>query len=186
MSIVVEQANIFAEIQGYLISSALELFEAYGVRVEHEPRGMLDTTPRSVMATIGFAAEGLRGALVLVSTHEVVASLQPEVLRATDAPQEIVLRDVFGEFSNMLLGRLKNKLLPRGVAALLATPTTMMGERLPVPVPYSGLSAWHRFSGGVGDIFVRLDATMDPQLILESPPMPDAGPPLAEGEMLLF
>jgi len=177
---------MFAEIQDYVIVAALEMFDAHGVPVEHESVGMLDTTPRNVMATIGFAAEGLRGALVLVTTQKVVATLQPDVLKNTGFPDEVVLRDVIGEFSNMLLGRVKNKLLPRGVAALLATPTTVIGENLDLPAPRSGLSAWHRFSGGVEDIFVRLDATLEPEFTLETPADADAAPQLAEGEMVLF
>jgi hypothetical protein len=59
----------------------------------------------------------------------------------------------------MLIGRMKSRLVTRGVAPLLSTPTTIFGDDLQLPVSKSGMSAWQHFSSSAGDIHVRLDAT---------------------------
>ena len=102
-----------------------------------------------------------------------------------DVPSEASLRDVLGEFCNMLSGRMKNRLVTRGIAPLLSTPTAVFGDDLKLPVPTGGVSAWHRFSSKAGDIYVRLDATFEADFTLR-PEDPVAEPPLNEGEMVLF
>ena len=178
-----KQTLIFAELQQYVVDATLDLFRTSGWRVVHSPAMDVDTAPRMVMAVIGYAAEGLRGALVLLADARVADALRPDVLRAL--PDEAVLRDVLGEFSNMIVGRLKNRMANRGVAPLLATPTTVFGEGMELPVPRSGLSAWHRFTGSTGDVFVRLDATLSEEFAL-TPQMDALEEPAAQGDVLFF
>jgi hypothetical protein len=186
MSMLERQAAIFMQMQTALQDAALELFAAYGVPVSYSPGGSIDTRPRTVMATIGYATEGLRGALVLVASQATVATLQPDVLRFTGAAgSELTLRDVLGEFANMLTGRMKNKLLRRGMAPMIGTPASIVGEDLELPAPRSGVSAWQRYSGATGEIFIRLDATLEVDFALGLS-AEDAAPPMAEGEMVLF
>jgi CheY-specific phosphatase CheX len=186
MSMLEKQAIIFMEMQTALQRAALELFAAHGVAVSYSPGGDIDTKPRTVMSTIGYATNGLRGALVLVASQTTVAALQPEVLRMTAmASTEMTLRDVLGEFANMLTGRMKNKLLRRGIAPMIGTPTSILGEDLELPAPRSGVSAWQRFSGPTGEIFIRLDATLEADFALGIA-AEDAAPPIAEGDMVLF
>ena len=122
------------------------------------------------MAVVGYAAPMVRGALLLLTARDVVATLQPPELR-TGAPSEASLRDVLGEFCNMLAGRVKNRLATRDITPLLSTPTTIFGDDLQLPAPTSGMSAWHRFSSAAGSIFVRLDATFEVEFSL--PPADD-------------
>ncbi len=96
-----------------------------------------------------------------------------------------MLRDVLGEFSNMLIGRVKNQLVTRNVAPLVATPTTIFGDDLTLPAPTSGMSAWHKFASPVGDLFVRLDATFEKEFALD-PIDGNAAVPLTEGDMTFF
>lgn len=186
MSMLAKQAATFAELQQCLVTAARDLFDAHGIEVQHTPEGAVDPTSRSVMAIIGYAADGLAGALVLLCSEHVVGVLTPDVLRLrADIAADNALRDVLGEFANMLVGRIKNKLVARGIVPLLATPTTVIGEGLQLPVPRSGMSAWHRFSSSVGDIFVRLDATLGSEFELGDHSEAQS-PAIAEGEMVLF
>jgi CheY-specific phosphatase CheX len=180
-----DQAKAFAAVQKYLVSATRDLFEGYGMPVTHSLGGSVDTSGPSVMAVIGYAADGMRGALVLLTARAIVDKLRPEELRAVRVPEDTVLRDVLGEFSNMLLGRLKTQLSARGVVPLVTTPTTIVGTGLELPAPKSGLSAWHRFSSQYGELFVRLDATFDPSFVLMPEQRPSAPPP-REGVMVEF
>jgi hypothetical protein len=184
MHTLAEQAQSFAEIQDYLVRGAIQLFGGYGVPVEHSIGGSaVAIQGPAVMSVIGYAAPTVRGALLVLTSHALVAALQPEEIRRT-SPTEALLRDVLGEFCNMLLGRVNNQLAARNVALLVATPTTIFGVDLDLPVPRSGLSAWHRFASGVGDIFVRLDATFEPEFSL-APAESRVNLP-SEGELVLF
>ncbi len=178
-----ESAQTFAQIQQYLVTGTVDMFAASGISVEHESGGSAEVKGASVMAVTGYAGDHVRGALLILASSEVVSALEPQEVRASGAPLEASLRDVLGEFSNMLLGRVKNQLCLRAVAPLLTTPTTVIGNDLQLPVPRSGMSAWHTFTCHAGSIFVRFDATFDPDFALD----PDRKAPMVlEGEMVLF
>ena len=185
MSALTDRAQSFAEIQECLVKSALDLFGAYGMRVDYSLGGAAEVSGPAVMAVMGYADRGVRGALLLLASRGVVDALMPVEARGALVPVEVSLRDVFGEFANMLLGRVKNQLVARFMAPLLTTPTTVFGDDLELPAPRSGMSAWHTFAGAGGDIFVRFDATFEGDFKL-SPPGAGEAPTLAEGEMVLF
>jgi CheY-specific phosphatase CheX len=185
MRVLADRGTWFAEIQEHLVEAATDLFRAYGNPVDHSLEGCVDTTGENVVAIIGFGARGVRGAVLLLAPHQVVDGLQPEGMRALDCPEDALLRDVLGEFANMLLGRIKNQLAMRALSPMLATPTTMLGRDLVLPAPRSGLSVWHRFAGATGDIFVRLDATFEPDFALGAVGPAPLGS-MREGEMTLF
>ena len=181
-----DQATWFAEIQKYLVAAACDLFGAYGVPVQHSFGGAVDTRGQSVMSVLGYGAESVRGSVVLLTSRHVVDVLRPAELQASGlATEDVLLRDVLGEFANMLLGRVKNKLSTRSFAPMLATPTTVLGDDLALPAPRSGLSAWHRFAAAEGDIFVRLDATFEPHFALDAAAS-SAAQPMREGDVFLF
>jgi CheY-specific phosphatase CheX len=180
-----EQAQYFAEIQEYLVKGSLDLFEGHGLPVEHAIGATaVNIGGPSVMAVIGYAALTVRGSLLLLTSRSVVAALQPAELR-TEPPTEALLRDVLGEFCNMLIGRMKIRLVSRGIAPLLSTPTTIFGDDLKLPIPTSGMSAWQRFSSRAGDIHVRLDATFEVNFALFAEDA-SAAPLPVEGDTVLF
>jgi CheY-specific phosphatase CheX len=185
MRTLIEQAQYFAEIQEYLVKGSLDLFASYGLPVEHSigAPAAVDIKGPAVMAVIGYAAPTIRGALLLLTSRAVVATLQPAELR-DEPPTEALLRDVLGEFCNMLIGRMKNRLVSRGVAPFLSTPTTIFGDDLKLPVPTSGVSAWQRFSSPAGDIHLRLDATFEADFAFK-PEEASAALPV-EGDTILF
>jgi CheY-specific phosphatase CheX len=185
MRSLVEQAQYFAEIQEYLVKGSLDLFKSYGLPVEHATGApAVNISGPSVMAVIGYAATTVRGSLLLLTSRGVVAALQPPELR-DEPPTEALLRDVLGEFCNMLIGRMKNRLVSRGIVPLLSTPTTIFGDDLKLPVPTSGVSAWQRFSSAAGDLHVRLDATFESDFALTAEDT-SAAPLPVEGDTVLF
>jgi len=183
MSLLVERARYFAEIQEYLVDGARDMFSAYGLTIEYRAGGVAQVDGPAVMAVIGYASEDIRGALLLMAPPSVVMMLRPKELRAL-APHDDILRDMLGEFANMLLGRIKNQLVPRALAPFLSTPTTVCGANLRLPAPTSGMSAWHTFATGSEDIYVRFDATFEAGFVL-GPPRPGSTL-LKEGEMVMF
>lgn len=185
MSALIRRAQSFAEIQQYLVQAASDLFGGYGVPVEHTFGGAADVKGPAIMAVIGYAATTARGALLILTSRSIVSDLAPEEMKAANLPQEVALRDVLGEFANMLLGRVKNKLLAHDMVPLLTTPTTVFGDDLQLPAPNSGMSAWHTFTTDKGAVFVRFDATFEADFVLD-PPVEDGDAVLAEGEMIAF
>ncbi len=84
MRTITQQAQSFAEIQEYLVSGSLDLFRGYGLAVEHSfGTSMVDIQGPAVMAVIGFAAQTIRGAVLLLTSRGVVAALQPPEIRTS-------------------------------------------------------------------------------------------------------
>lgn len=178
-------ATAFATIQSHVVKASVELFEAYETPLEYLQHGAEVEVGAGdgVASIIGYAGDHIRGALVLLSSRAFAVGLQPGSEQASDDE----IRDLFGEFSNMLLGRIKNQLLRRSVVLMLATPTTLFGKDLRLPQPKAGTSTWHAFDSPHGRMFVRFDATFDPAFILgEEEPLPEEEAPAAEGDLMMF
>jgi hypothetical protein len=179
------RAISFAEVQQYLVDGTTRLFEGYGVDVRHVVGDHVACVPgAAVMAVVGYVSPSVRGAVLLLAPRKLVEVLVPEELRRRASPEE-ALRDVLGEFANMLAGRVKNQLVAHGVAPLLAPPTAIFGDDLELPAPMCGLSAWHRFVTLEGDLFIRFDAAFDATFSL-APADSNKAPAVHEGEMVLW
>lgn len=142
----------------YLTEVTVELFDAYGLAVQVSaspaPSGTAPDEPSGV-AMIGYVGEGVRGALVMIASENAVAHWM-EAAGASEGD----LGDALGEFSNMLLGRLKGRLLGVGLPILLATPTTTLGTSLRLSIP-PAQSTWQSFEGPGWTVVTRLDATFE-------------------------
>jgi len=141
-----------------LSEAVLALFEAYEMNIEHReasPEAGFPSDQLHCMASIGYVANGLRGVLALGASQ----TTAEEWSRAAGVG-ECDFQDTVGEFSNMLLGRLKAKLLADGVALSLATPITVSGAGLRVSIP-PGNSSWQFYEGPGWRFAVRLDASFD-------------------------
>jgi hypothetical protein len=136
----------------------LELFAAYAVPIKHCPalanEGLGSET--YCMASIGYVGEGVKGALILAATRAAA-----EAWTSAAGGLECDLVDTVGEFSNMLLGRLKGRLLRDGIPISLATPLTVVGAGLRISLP-PGKSSWHFFVGPGWHLGTRLDAAFEP------------------------
>lgn len=136
----------------------------------------------SVVSSIGFASEQLRGNLVLVAAPAVALVLAPEESEAAS-----VACDVMGEFANMIVGRIKTRLLRLDVRVLIGTPTSAIAERFSI---LSGAHrrelAWHRFVlAETHSLYVRVDAVVDPAFTFEMP-RAESIPVAANGNVTLF
>jgi CheY-specific phosphatase CheX len=179
-----ERVTFFADVQAHLVRGATDLFTASGLAVDYTPGRLAKVDGPAVMAVIGYASDDVRGALLLLGSCCAVAALEPPEMKHAPLPGEDVLRDVLGEFSNMLLGRIKNRLEHHVLPALVSTPTTVYGADLELPAPRGGMSAWHSFTAQSEAIFVRFDATFEPGFVLARAPR--VGPVPAEGEVVMF
>jgi CheY-specific phosphatase CheX len=176
-----------ATIQERLVASAIELFAHYGFAAQHvtDTADVTSLEGPAGAAIIGYGGDAVRGALVLLATHEAVKTLVADAFAGGLDNDDDAIRDQLGEFSNMLLGRLKNHLLARGVVLMLSTPTTAFGDKLRLPKPSVGTSNWQEFRVSSHRILVRLDAAFEPSFRMTEP-SGEQKPLISEGEMLVF
>jgi hypothetical protein len=141
------------------------------------------TDEEVVIASIGFAAHGARGGLVLFATRASAVAARPSGIEGAD---EVVDCDVIGELANMLLGSLKNQLLHRGVVLMLGTPMTTIARMARVIASNEPTSStWFGVDFTGGRILVRLDACFEPgfEVVVGPDSVRSAG---VEGDMLFF
>jgi len=146
----------FETMANHLTGAVRELFEAYGaaVDVSHTVESSSEGESQG-MAVIGYAGKGVRGALILIATEATVCAWMTAA-GLSDGD----VADTLGEFSNMLLGRLKARILREGIAIFATTPTTATGTGLRLSNP-PGQCAWSSFDGPGWHFNVRLDAKFD-------------------------
>jgi CheY-specific phosphatase CheX len=163
-------------------SAALALFESVGISLERADSvgGRADD---NIGASIGFTNRKVRGALVLISTTDLVtASLPPE---ARGAPSDEQISDWMGELANQLLGRIKNKLLDFGIALEMSTPTVMWGLELASKATRAHIRRCFAFRHETQSLSVFVDAIAAPDFGFASS-NPTQGVGVPEGELRLF
>jgi len=154
-----------------------ELFSSY--QLETQPRDRSDfpaADELAVCAVMGFGGKLMRGSLVLVATREPLQLTNPDGLGSD--------RDWVCELANQLTGRIKNRLLARGVEILLATPAGLSGVNLSPKANI--LRAPQVFSAANGFVCVWIDYECADGFELRDELLPSAEVPMAEGETLLF
>jgi len=159
---------------------AIELFAAYDVPIEQcaapSAEGLGNET--YCMSSIGYVGHGVKGVLILAATRAAA-----EAWTSAAGGLECDLVDTVGEFSNMLLGRLKGRLLKEGIPISLATPMTVIGDGLRISVaPGPGASSWQFFEGPGWHLGTRLDAAFEPDFQREETP----AAPAEAGDAILF
>jgi len=157
---------MFELMNEHLCHALRELFADYGIELERsEHASMLPPAPEVAgIAVIGYAGAHLRGALVMSASEQATRAW----LEAAGV-SEGECADTLGEFSNMLLGRLKARLLEEGCVILLTTPTTASGSslRLSIPPPPAQSNALV-FEGPGWRVGIRLEATFEPGFRLQA------------------
>jgi len=175
--------NAFATMDRHLTEAAVELFASYGMMVRRLPT-LAEIAPKptdeSVMAVIGYAGVKVRGALVMTTGRP---AIETWLAALGEGGENADVCDALGEFSNMLLGRLKGRLLPEGFPILLSTPTTASGGGLRLSNPVRP-STWIAFQGADWRLDVRLDATFEEGFALQ--PSDERQGAADAGDMLLF
>jgi CheY-specific phosphatase CheX len=170
----------FKLIVNQLLRSTVELFAGYGLPVELTDDPAL--APRggegSGLAIISYVGEGVRGSLTLLA-HESAARAWMVAAGLVDGDPI----DALGEFSNMLICRLKGELSREGFAIQIGTPTTVSGEGLRLSVSPSQ-SASFAFKGPNWQLRIRLDANFEDGFAL--PAFCDLQKAAAAGEAIEF
>jgi len=167
-----ENDTVSAGVSALAALACHELFEAYGVALESVDSSF-DEAGGSVMSGVmGFVGSRLRGTCLLASAAGPLEASCPAGGRA---------RDWIGELTNQLVGRLKTKLIARGIEVFLTTPIVLTGAHIR-PIP-RGILQPSVFSSSSGNVLVWVEAESGRDLILG----PDAPIETAEeGELLLF
>ena len=152
-----------------------ELFAAYQLDVSPRDRSDFPATEElAVCGVMGFGGKWMRGALVLATTREPLEHTNPNGSQ----------RDWVCELANQLMGRVKNRLVARGVEIHLATPAGLSGENLS-PAP-GKLRAPQVFAAANGFVCVWIDCEFMDGFDLPAAPLPEAEPAIAEGEAVVF
>lgn len=150
----------------------VDLFDNYGVQLS------VADVPRSesveLAGIIGFTNPNLRGAMILGSSTGVLERTQQG-----DAQR----RDWVAELANQLLGRVKNRLVARGVDVEMTTPLSIRGRHLTVGGPEDGMTVLD-FSGDLGPVRVWIDLEQTGEIEIRS--AEDGEAVAAEGDMMLF
>ena len=171
------QDRAFELMSEHLPHAVADLFAGYELAVWSAAPHASRTLEREVAASIGFTGSGVRGALLLKASETSIACW----LQALGMPGGDPV-DTLSEFSNMLLGRLKSRLLREGLPITLATPTATMGSglRFSVPPPKSVSLA---FDGADWSVTVRVDASFEADFVIDASAAEDAA---EAGECILF
>jgi hypothetical protein len=169
-------ANQNEEILEQTISAAcVSLFEDYQLPLRRVKEGQVhDGTPLLFCGVVGFGGEQMKGSLLLATSREPLGRTSP----TTDAS----LREWIAELSNQLLGRIKNKLLSRGVTFHLLTPVVLRGEHI-APVSRAELVPFMFVCDG-GYVCVWVDSELAPGVDLTN--IIEGGGAVGEGTSTLF
>ncbi|MEO7112159.1 MAG: chemotaxis protein CheX [Polyangiaceae bacterium] len=170
----------FGLIRRHVSTAVVAVFGDYQIEaapcVVEEPAS---STEDIVVAIIGFAGEHLRGSLVLTARASSVECWRGPFGNIDASADE---RDILGELANMVLGRLKGKLLAEGLPILMSTPTTARGPA--VMLARSGRpEELLAFAGEGWTISARIDAAFDAAFGLQEEPTAVAA---QAGDVMLF
>lgn len=171
-----------ARIDSYLSGSALDLFEAQGLRLEARTASTAELS-EPLASSIGFTSDNMKGVLVLVMEKALVLASLPANLRAKHYDDEL-LADWVGELSNQLLGRLKTRFIASGIQIALSTPIVFVGREMRHFFRPSPIQRKLGF-GGKGEAVVEFLANYERDFEIAKGEGPaEQGPP--EGEVLFF
>jgi len=153
---------------------ATSLFSGYGLEVQAEAAA--EPTGMGMAGIIGFTHAKIRGTLIIAAPEEVLSSTR-------GAGEEARGRDWVAELANQLLGRIKNKLVARGVELDMTTPLAIRGQHLSMAFEDEQLIAVLLKTGN-HPIRVWFDFDAAADLTLEANGA--ATDVASEGDMLLF
>lgn len=164
----------------HLAAVIVELFAGYEIPVRCRPTPHFAPTPEAGMstATIGYVGDNVCGALTVLAAQSTV-----QAWLGASGGERWDLDDALGEYSNMILGRLKCRLLVEGFPILLATPTTTRGHDLRLSAS-PGQSGWLLFEGPGWQAGVRLAASFELGFALQA--ASEREQPMEAGEAMLF
>ena len=165
--------SIAVQVGGLAAQACEDLFAAYGVPLTRAAVSLVDSDEPMLCGVMGFVGQGISGTCLLAGTLGPLQASCPESGRA---------RDWVGELANQLVGRLKSKLLRRGVELIVTTPVVLSGVRLE-PLPRGPLvPATFSTDSGTIVVWVEVDTTPGYGFIGSEHP----GLAGSEGDLLIF
>jgi hypothetical protein len=162
-------------IEATVSEACISLFEDYSLPLARMRVADVESaTDFLYCGVVGFSGAQMRGSLLLATTREPLGRTSP----TTDAS----FREWIAELANQLIGRVKNKLIARGVTLHLSTPIVLRGEHL-APITRTELvPCLFRCEGGV--VCVWFDAETAQGVDLNQ--VADTTGQISEGESMLF
>jgi chemotaxis protein CheX len=147
-----------AQIDGLIETAARALFGSHGFPLA-EVRTNFALTPddHDVASSVGFTGPQMRGALLMTTRRELIALAWPSELRHQLASERDVC-DWAGELVNQLLGRVKNALVPYGLALEQSTPTVVTGWHIHRTPATTAIARRYLFEAELGSIVFYFDA----------------------------
>ena len=139
-------------------SACVELFGAYGVELSRGSKDWGSSEERLLSGSVGFVGRRVRGTCLLA------AAVPP--LELSCPQQGGPLRDWVGELANQFVGRLKSKLLARGVEIFVTTPIVLSGIRIQ-PLP-RGKAEPFVFTSSAGDVLAWVEVETEEAFVLGS------------------
>ena len=155
-----------------------ELFSGYGVELE-DVHDIEDFGDVDLCGVIGFTGDDMQGTLLLSISSGVI-----EFMKEQGELEAGAAWDWVGELANQLLGRIKNRLLRRGIEIYLSPPLVIQGEHLS-PLPRSQSPAG-LFTCGGQLLCAWIDAKFAPDCVIPLDDQPGSEDVLNEGAALLF
>lgn len=164
-------------IHDMVVNATMELFQSVALPVRYEgPVSHRTVSWAESLAIIGLTGH-LRGSLILSLPAELVSSCHPT--RST-TPEDVC--DWLAELVNLLLGRVKSKLLVHGIGIELSTPLTISATAFRFE-RFSGAPTVYEFESSGRSLHVVFEAIGDENLQLG----PErAAAVLPVGEMINF
>lgn len=135
-----------------LTTATQELFSLHGLSVTPAKARGAPESGAHILGTIGFGGGDMKGALAILADETLWRAIAPVEVAATDR----MLADMVGEFANMLLGRVRNAVLPLGAEVASAIPSVVYGTNLAFHRAPVARPDWQVFRSDAGPIFVRL------------------------------
>lgn len=160
--------------------ATIEVFESYGmtVRPSDFDSDTAGAEEAPVRVAVGYRGDGVRGSLVLVAPQPAVKHWAV----AASVDDTIHAREIVAEFTNMISGRWKGRLLVEGFPILLWMPATCGASTHLIDAQRS--FSVLKFDGTCGRFAVRLDATFEKTFALRPHAAPEKAPTV--GDVLFF
>jgi hypothetical protein len=175
----VNSARAVDDVQRFLIEDCAALLEVHGVELESAEASPPPTLPLSI-ASIGFSGVDATGAISIAATTAVWGKLAPPELGLS--AEEAIALGAPGEFANLTLGRLRNRLLRLGVDLRSGVPTTHACDD--AALGDATRRQWQRLATSAGQLFIRLDIVVTEHFSLAA--FATLGLEANEAELLLF
>lgn len=162
-------------VESLISESCISLFSDYSLPLKRaESKTESSDTSLLYCGVVGFTGEQMRGAILLATTREPLGRTSPV--------SDTSFREWIAELSNQLLGRVKNKLMSRGVLLHMSTPVVLRGQHL-TPLTANELKPLvFECEGGVVCVWMDAEIVGGIDLNVEQS---DTGS-ISEGEGMLF